>query len=347
MMTRDKLMERLSKLPKVTLGSYPTPLQELQRLSERLGVRVFLKREDLSGPTLTTSGNKTRMLQYRLAKAVEQGADIIVSGFDLQSNHARQVTAASRQLGLDVRLILRRGRWKKTEAPQGNYLLDLLMGAVVQVVDIAPTAHAQLLYEEAARLRAQGRHPYVTGYDDESLSAVAFVECGIELLGQLEQLKVEANYLYLPSEGATQAGLALAAKCTGSSHRIVGINPIDWIKDAPGRIAGLANDAARILGLEVTMHYSEVANLSEYVGMGYGEPTPEGNAAIRLLAETEGVLLDPVYTGKAMAALLEHISRGSVKDGDVVVFVHTGGTPALFSYGESLAGGHNHAGTLL
>lgn len=322
----------LSQFSKVKLGAYPTPLHELPHLSHLCGVKIYMKREDLSGPTLTLSGNKTRMLEYRLAKALEQGADIVIGGFDLQSNHARQLAAAARMLGLKVKLVLRKGRWKDISL-QGNFLIDVLLGAEVKIVNANPDTHAQLVFDEADRLRKKGHRVYITAYDDEVLSTIAFVECGLELRDQLEQLGVRPQYIYVASEGATQAGLILCAKYLGTNWTVVGINPIDWI-NARSRIAELANKAAATLGLNVEIEEQEVINLDGYIGRGYGEPTLQAIEAIRLLAKTEGILLDPIYTGKAMAAMLDHIRIGKIKKDETALFIHTGGLPALFCYEE-------------
>jgi 1-aminocyclopropane-1-carboxylate deaminase/D-cysteine desulfhydrase-like pyridoxal-dependent ACC family enzyme len=308
---------------------------ELESLSERLGgPAILMKRDDMTGD-LAFGGNKMRMLEFRLAPAVRQGADVIVSGFGIQSNHARQVAVAARKLGMDVSLILRRTPYGDASSVQGNLLLDLLVGASVRIVNATAAEQASLVAEEMERLRREGRRPYQTGYHDEDLSAVAYVACALELHEQLAAKSVDEAIVYLSSEGATQAGLQLFSKHTEAPYRIVGVNPVDWIPDVPERIAAIGNAAAERLGLDSRLTPGDIVNHAEaYRGSAYGVPTEEGIAAIRLVAETEGILLEPAYTGKAMAGLLDHIRSGRLSKADVVVFLHTGGIPALFCYAE-------------
>ncbi|TET13197.1 pyridoxal-phosphate dependent enzyme, partial [Candidatus Aerophobetes bacterium] len=166
--------------------------------------------------------------------------------------------------------------------------------------------------------------------------AVAYVNCILEMCKQLEDMDLEPDYLYVASADTTQAGLALGAKYLGLGFPIVGINPLDkrLVEDVPFLVAKIANMAAKILGLDIQVKASEVISYSNYVGRGYGQITQKGIEAIKLVAEKEGVFLDPVYTGKAMSGLIDHIREGKIKRGKKVIFLHTGGVPALFAYGD-------------
>lgn len=331
------LVHRVSQLDRVPLAELPTPLIELPNLSAALeGPRIFMKRDDLTGG-LSFGGNKTRMLEFRMAPAIQEEADIIVSGFGIQSNHARQVVVAARKLGMDAKLILRRTKLDEQIAVQGNLLIDLLAGAEVTIIDATPQQQAHAIEEEVRRLRGQGRNPYRTGHHDEDLSGVSYVACALELEDQVNQLGIQPDYLYVASEGATQAGLLLYAKYTESPWQVVGVNIVDWVRDIPQRIAGIANAASERLGLDYTLGKSDVVNyVDAYRGPAYGVPTPECLEAIRLVAETEGILLEPVYTGKAMAGLIDHIRTRRIGKEEIVAFLHTGGIPALFCYADVL-----------
>jgi len=330
------LRRRLDAFDRVDLALLPTPLSELKNLSRKLsGPRIFMKRDDLTGG-MTFGGNKTRMLEFRLAPAVKAKADIIVSGFGVQSNHARQVAAAARKLGMDVSLILRRTPYESGEAVQGNLLIDLLLGARVQIIDATIDQQARRIAEEVERQRQMGRTPYETGYHDEDLSAVAYVACGLELHEQFDAMGIRPSLLMVASEGATQAGLHLFAAATKSRCRVVGVNMVDWVPSIRTRIAEIANAAATLLGLPERIAPEEINNHeSAYRGAAYGIPTPEGLEAIRLLAETEGILLEPVYTAKGMACLLDEIRQQQIDRDESVVFLHTGGIPALFCYADA------------
>jgi len=328
------LKKKIDCFNRVKLANLPTPLMELPNFSNALGgPKIYMKRDDLTGG-VSFGGNKTRMLEFRLAPAVVQKADTIVSGFGIQSNHARQIVVAARKLGMDVRLILRKICQNEKVNVQGNLLIDLLAGAHVKVVDATQEKQAVLIREEIKRLRAEGKNPYGTGYDDEDLSAVSYVACSLELLDQITELAIEPTYLYVASEGATQAGLTLFSKYTEASYSVVGINMVDWVSDVQARISSIANATAARLGIDCYVSPEDVVNDGNYIGAAYAVPTPECMRAIKLLAETEGILADPVYVGKGLAGLIDHIENGKLGKRDTVIYLHTGGTPALFCYAD-------------
>ncbi len=325
-----ELRLRIGRVPRVRIGEFPTPLTELVRLSRHLGsARIFMKREDLSG--LALGGNKTRLLEFRLAEALSLGADVVIAGLEVESNSARQLTAAANRLGLRTVLLL-----QSTGKPswQGNLLLDKVLGAEIHLVpaseDIDQTMRATADLE-----RRHGNKPYVMNHARffGPGAALAGLEWTLETLQQLDRLGLRPTHFYLSSGGKCQSGMVLVQKMLGRPFRVIGVHakPEATGQDATSRIA---NATAEVLGLDVRVEPREVENRVEFAGPGFAVSTPQGVAAIELLARLEGILLDPVFTGKAMAGLLADIKAGTLNTGDVVVFVHTGGIPALFTHHE-------------
>jgi 1-aminocyclopropane-1-carboxylate deaminase/D-cysteine desulfhydrase-like pyridoxal-dependent ACC family enzyme len=336
---RLDLEGRIDRLPRVHLAELPTPLHELRRFSEALGgPRVFMKRDDLTG--LAFGGNKTRMFEFLLARVLGQGADTVIGGAAVQSNYCRQLVAAANRLGLETHLVLRRVRGERDEAIQGNLLLDLLAGAKVQVIAGGPQEQRQAMLCLAESLRERGRRPSVlrmAADEDLSLDVIAYVDCFREMEEQLAALEIEPFRLYVASYDTTQAGLELGREILGASLSICGVAPARWSAEGPCElIARCANQAAEALGVAHRLEAGRIHNTLDFVGEGYGIPTPEGIAALKLLARTEGIFLDPVYTGKAMAALMAHARSGELRREHTVVFLHTGGATALFAYAREL-----------
>lgn len=327
-----KLKGKIACYKRVKLANLPTPLIELPNFSNALGgPKIYMKRDDLTGG-VSFGGNKTRMLEFRLAPAITQKADTIISGFGIQSNHARQIVAASRKLGMDVRLILRKTNQNEKVSIQGNLLINLLAGAHVKIVNATPEEQLILIHEEAKQLLKQGKNPFITGYDDEDLSAVSYVACSLELFDQINELSIKPTHLYVASEGATQAGLVLFSKYVRTEYSVVGINMIDWIPDIKKHISSIANAAAVRLGVDCYIAPEDINNYNNFVGESYGVPTPECIHAIKLLAKTEGIIADPVYVGKGLAGLINHIKTGKLGKKNDVIFLHTGGAPLLFCF---------------
>jgi len=333
----QELRRRLDRLPRVSLANLPTPLEECKRLTKTLGgPQIWMKRDDQTG--LAFGGNKTRQIEYLLGEVIVQGANAIVSGAATQSNFCRQLTAAAAKFNLKICLILMKG--VKGPELQGNLLLDHLMGAEIEIVDEADSLKLVPYFEQKAEsLRRQGYRPYIVEARGRSapLLSIGYVDAMIELVQQCAERKTSMDYFYLSAANMTQAGLALAAKALGLRSEIRGITPIQWEEHRAVDIARIATQAAQILGLELELSPNEIVNSEQHIGPGYGIPTSEGNAALKLLAQTEGIFLDPVYTAKAMAALISDIHSGKIKPEDTVVFLHTGGTPALFAYARELS----------
>ncbi|MFH1571696.1 MAG: pyridoxal-phosphate dependent enzyme [Gemmatimonadota bacterium] len=336
----SQLEAALAALPRVRLASVrPTPLEPLPRLSRHLGgPPIFIKRDDLTG--LAFGGNKTRMLEFALADAQAKGAEVIVCGSAVQSNYCRQMAAACAHLGLELHLLLRPVRPVDRQEVQGNQLLMRLFGAHVTVLeDYDFQSQQRAIATRAEELRAQGRRVYRPRQDDTvDLDALAYAEVALEIVRQCRDLGIAPQALYVAALDTTQAGVVLGLEYLESTMDVLGFCPFGgW----PGRfeeMARIANQGARRLGLDVQFQPGDFENDDAFVGEAYGIPTPEGLEAVRLVARTEGILLDPVYTGKAMAGLITDI-RADNLDADVpVVFLHTGGAPALFGYAGALVG---------
>ena len=333
MITRQNLLQRIAQIPQVNIGHFPTPFEECPRLSEALGgPRIFIKREDCSG--LAFGGNKVRQLTFTIGEGVDQGADTIIQGAASQSNHCRQAAAACSKLGLNCYLRLARDH---KSIMQGNLLLDHLAGADVEVVDIpfGPELE-EFKFELAEKLKADGLKPYVIASPrSTALAAVAFTWCIAEIHEQQTQIGIDADWIYTASVGGTQAGLVLGTKALGIKLKPFACAPIHW-EGKIDRIRDAANLAASILKLNIQINDSDIQNTDDYIGDAYGYLTPECISALKLVASTEGIILDPVYTAKAMACLIDHIKQGKFDSSDTVIFLHTGGTPALFAYNEEL-----------
>jgi D-cysteine desulfhydrase/L-cysteate sulfo-lyase len=334
------LDRKISNLPRVSLANLPTPLHEAPALTRALGgPRILFKRDDLTG--LGLGGNKTRQLEFRLAKAVAEGADAVIAGYGVQSNDARQTAAACSKLGLDCYLILT-GNGEETYAPKGNLLLDQMLGAEVRIINSTPAMQGQMMQDLSDELRSNGRNPYIAGVDDYYLSAIGYVKCMLEMCLQLETVGLEPDFFFVSAEGSTQAGLVVGAKYLEMDAQIVGITQTRSI-GKPWRCTNVIDEIVRIakktidsLGIELPMKTDEIINLDGYVGEGFGEVTEEGLEAIKLVGKEEGILLDPVFTGKAMAGLIDKIRNREITEEATVVFVHTGGFPLLFEYSSYL-----------
>lgn len=334
----ERVRAAIATLPRVDLISVsPTPLEHLPRFSAALeGPDIYVKRDDLTG--LAFGGNKSRMFEFSLADALEQNADVIVSGAAVQSNYCRQLAAACAVLDLDIELYLRPVRPVDRQTVQGNHLLMRLCGADVTV--LAPDADQHRTIEErVAELQASGRSPYWPRRPETiDLDAIAYVEAAVELEDQFADAGIDPSYVYVASSDTTQAGLQLGFQLLETDREVRGIHPVGGAADVGERMHDIAARAADRLGFECTLDPGDFPNDGSFVGDGYGSPTESGMAAVRQLARTEGILLDPVYTGKAMAGMCAAIEGGTIEAADgPVVFVHTGGQPALFAYAEAIA----------
>jgi len=334
--------------PRFPLATLPTPLHEAARLRAALGgsdhaPRILIKRDDLTG--LAFGGNKARKLEFLVADAQRQGATALVTTGAEQSNHARMTAAAARMAGMRPVLVLT-GEGSPAKA-QGNLLLDYLLGAEVHFVPPHPDPmmaigdlEARTLERVMSELEQQGERPYLIPVGGSSpVGALGYVAGTGELVAQLREMGAAPSRLYYASGSrGTQAGLVLGAKVYQAPYRLYGVAVSGGEPKKTVRAARIANEAAALIGADVRVAAEDLHTDEGYIGPGYGIPTPGCLEAIRLLARHEGILLDPVYTAKAMAGLIDHIRRGEVGPAETVVFLHTGGTPALFAYADQLSG---------
>jgi 1-aminocyclopropane-1-carboxylate deaminase/D-cysteine desulfhydrase-like pyridoxal-dependent ACC family enzyme len=338
-LTPAEVRAAADRLPRVRLAHLPTPLEEAPRFAAKLGggVRVFIKRDDCTG--LVLGGNKARHNEFLLGDAVASGADLFVWGALIQSNNCRQTAAACAKLGIECRLYLSKAH-QKTE-PQGNLLLDYLVGAHVEFTDakIGPELNA-LLAEKAAEFRDAGRKPYF--WDPPRvvpLAAVSYAVCMAEIAEQLKAINVDPEAFYVSSAGATGAGVALGKALLGFECRARLICPMPWPWDIPTRIAADANAAAERMGLSNRIAASDLDVDESYIAPGYGLPSPGGQEAMHMLATTEAILTDHIYTAKALGALVADVRAGKYPRGSALVFIHTGGVPAIFAEPEKVLPG--------
>lgn len=329
-MSETDFKNELAKFRRVPLAHLPTPLEELALLTHLLGgPDILIKRDDCTG--LAMGGNKARKLEFLIADALDRGFDTIVTGGAIQSNHCRQTIAAATKNGLKCILVLTPS-WMQGQ--NGNLLLDKILGA-----EIVLTNEGQPWEDKYAEIEpdilAQGKKPYVipTG-GSNALGSLGYVEMINELLSQCEQINRQVNYIVSASgSGGTQAGMVAGNKLNGSPLKVIGISVGRKKEDSVARISSVARDVGTLLNQPITLNEHDVEVLDAYKGGGYGVPTEEGLDEIERVARLEGIILDPIYTAKAMAALVDLVKNGRFSNSDTVVFLHTGGTPAIFPYG--------------
>jgi L-cysteate sulfo-lyase len=334
-LTTEQLRQAVKRLPRVDLAHLPTPLEEIPRFSERInGPRLFIKRDDCTG--LLFGGNKTRHIEFLLADALQQGADMVVWGAGIQSNNCRQTAAACAKLGLECRLYLYKGH--KPPNVQGNLLLDYLVGARVELVDtkLGPELD-QLLTQKAEEFRKAGRKVYAWDRKHVNpLAAISYALCVAEIVEQLRDCDLEPGAIYASSAGATGAGLVLGKALLGLTCPLRLIAPLKWPWDTRADLAATASRAAELLGLPHRLTADDVDVSEGYIGSGYSKASPGGAEALQLLATSEGILLDPVYTAKALAALIDDVRTTKLGPNTLTVFIHTGGQAAVFAYPDEV-----------
>ena len=310
-------------LPKLDFAHLPTPVESLPRLSAQLkGPQIFIKRDDQTG--LAFGGNKTRKLEYLLADARQQAADTIITGGAVQSNHCRQTAAAAARNGFASILIL---TGEKPVKPSGNYFLDHVLGA--EIVWAGGADRDKVLQETFDKTQSEGRKPYLIPYGGSNpVGALGYVYALQELLEQLRDL----DWIIFPSSsGGTQAGLTLGGRIFDFRGSILGISIDNTASDLSEHVARLAGETTKSLGSDQSFSPEDIMVNDDYLGGGYGimgEPEVE---AINLFARSEGILLDPVYTGRAAAGLIDLIRKGFFNADQKLLFWHTGGTPAIFA----------------
>ena len=331
----------LTRFPRVRLGHLPTPLEPLPRLSAALGgPEIWIKRDDCTG--LSTGGNKTRKLEFLMAEAQAQGADMVMTQGATQSNHARQTAAAAARLGMACHILLedRTGYQDPDYTASGNVLLDHLHGATTETHPGGTDMPAAMEAAAEAR-RATGLRVYVIpGGGSNPVGALGYANCALELLGQANDRGLVIDHLVTATGSAgTQAGLVAGMKALNAGIPVLGIGTRAPQERQEQMVHDLACRTAALLGCAGVVDRADVRADTNYVGAGYGLPRADTIEAIRLFAELEGILLDPVYSGKGAAGLIDWCRTGRFAKGERVVFLHTGGAAGLFAYRGALERG--------
>lgn len=323
----------IHQFPRIELLGAPTPLEFLPRLSDFLGRDIFIKRDDVT--PLALGGNKLRKLEFLAADALREGADVLLTAGAIQSNHVRQTAAVAAKLGLKCVALLENPIATQSEnyLTNGNRLLLELMDVDVVMVEVLTDPAAQLA-EQAERLEAQGFRPYTLPVGgSNALGALGYVECAQEIVHQSEGVVDFAAVVVASGSAGTHAGLAIGLEHLMPQTELVGVTVSRQRDEQLPKVDAIRQALASQLSVEAK---APVTLWDDYFGPRYGEPNEEGTEAIKLLARLEGLLLDPVYTGKAMAGLIDGISQNRFRREGPLLFVHTGGAPALFAYHPSV-----------
>jgi len=328
----------LSHFPRVRLAHLPTPLEYLPRLSEHLGgPAIYVKRDDCTG--LASGGNKTRKLEFLMADALRLGADTIITQGAVQSNHARQTAAAAAKLGMRCELLFenRIAEPKPVYLESGNVLLDRLFGAQTHHYPGGTDMNAAM-DALAEALREAGRKPYIIpGGGSNRIGALGYVECALELLQQCNQQQLPVDcVVHATGSAGTQAGLVTGLRATHANIPVLGIGVNAARQPQEEKVYNLAVETADYIGAGGCVRRQDVVANCDYVGEGYGIPTAGMREALLLLARLEGLLFDPVYSGKGLAGLIDLIRQGEFRAGQHIVFVHTGGSAGLFGYQDEI-----------
>ncbi len=331
---------QLSRFPRVRLAHLPTPLEPLPALSRHLGgPSIFVKRDDCTG--LAAGGNKTRKLEFLLADALAKGADTIITSGGVQSNHVRQTAAAAAKLGLACHLVQQEAAPGRDAdyTETGNIFLDRLLGAEIHMVptEADRPAGAERVADD---LRGRGARPYIVpGGGSNAIGGLGYAGCALELVEQAIAMDLVIDHVVLATAGGgTMGGLVAGLTALNSGIRALGID-VEAEGDAvTERVRTVAAGTADLLDVRGGVPGDAVTVNHDYAGVAYGTPTPEMVEAVTLAARLEGLLLDPVYSGKGLSGLIGLIRAGYFKASDTVVFIHTGGTPALFAYRSAFAG---------
>ncbi len=328
----------LSKYPRVKLANLPTPIEKLERLSKYFGnVNLYVKRDDETG--LAGGGNKVRKLEYLIGDAIANGADTIITQGAVQSNHVRQTVAAASKMGLRSRAILERrisGTNERFDVT-GNVLLDHLLGVESLRFVAADTNMNAEMEKEAEIVRASGGKPYIIpGGGSNAIGALGYVNAAIEIVSQVSATDLVLDHVVVTSgSSGTHAGLAAGFAALHTNVDLLGISIRQPESFQVKKILDEANKISEFLGVPAVSPELVKVN-SDYVGGGYGVTTPETLEAITLAAQYEGLLLDPVYTGKAFAGLVGLIRKNYFKKGANILFIHTGGNFGLFAYEDEI-----------
>ena len=337
-LTAPDLVARINKIPRVNLAQLPTALEFAPNISKELNINLYIKRDDCTA--LAFGGNKTRHLEFIMAKILSGDYDCILTGAASQSNFCRQAVAAANKLNLDSYLVLMHGI--KGRLMQGNFLLYNILGANVDVVEGEDLEeipkHLDKKYNELVK---KGRRPLLIyggfGKEDTVLAGISYANAMAEIDLQMKEQNFMADHLFVTAANMTQAGCVLGAKILNWPTRLQGISPVYWEMNIKKDIARICNEGANLLDLNLEFTDEMINHDNSYVGEKYGAPTKEGVEAMKLLAKKEGIILDPVYTSKGFAALIDYVKKGIIKKGENVIFMFTGGSPAVFAYSAEIS----------
>ena len=338
-----ELKKKIQNFPKQDLILLPTPLMKLENFTKELGgPNIYIKRDDMTG--LAFGGNKSRKLEFIMQDVLDKNADVIITWAGLQSNWCLQTAAAARKFGITPILILF-NVYDLPEEYDGNLLLDLILNADIKIKEVGKGSILHLenvddiLEEAAIEVKERGHTPYIApiggsaagGSMGSPLGAISYVNAHVEMAEQAEEMGMEVNYvLHASGSGGTQAGLAIGAKALSDKIKVLGVSVAEEKNTYTDYVLDIASDTRTALDLDLEIGESDIIVFDEYIGKGYGEMYTDVAETIRLMSIKEGIFLDPVYTGKAMVALMDLVKRGYFKKEDNVVFFHTGGTAALF-----------------
>jgi L-cysteate sulfo-lyase len=326
----------LARFPRVRLGHLPTPLEPMPNLTKLLGgPKLYIKRDDCTG--LSSGGNKTRKLEFLMADALQKGADTVITQGAIQSNHARQTAAAAAKLGMKCQILLenRTGSQSPDYCGSGNVLLDHIHGAPTRSFPGGTDMNAAMEVV-AEEVRSKGGMPYtIVGGGSNAIGALGYVNCSLELVAQANDMSLRIDHVvHATGSAGTQAGLVAGLEGLRSHIPVLGIGVRAARTLQEENVYKLACATADLMGMTGAVARDRVVANTDYVGPGYGKPTDAMIEAINLLARTEGILLDPVYSGKGMAGLIDLIRKGHFKPTENVVFLHTGGSVGLFGYND-------------
>jgi len=328
---------KLDSMPRISLSALPTPLDEAPRLARALGLRkLYIKRDDCT--TLGMGGNKVRKLEFLMADALAKGANVVMTDGGPQSNHARLTAAAARKVGIERCILFLGG--PSFERFDGNLLLDVVLGAEIRFMPDATVQDMEdAMAAEAEKLRGESQTPYVIPIGGSSpVGALGYVSAIRELATQLSDEDKAPLIFFAVGSAGTLAGAALGCRLFLPEAEVVGVSVTGKAHSWLERAARVASGAAELLGVDEKFDQSDIRIEDSYFGLRYGVPSEAGNAAVIEVAQTEAIILDPVYTGKAMSGLIDMARRKLIDTDRTVIFLHTGGAPSLFAFEETFRG---------
>lgn len=332
-LSRLDLKQKIDTLPRINIACLPTPLQEAPNLSSELGVRVLIKREDLTG--LAMGGNKVRHMDFCMADAIAKGSDVSLNINPWMSNNARIICAASKKVGMDYICV---APDSKDRPIQGNLLIQDIMGAELHLLCTSDQSEIMEYTDKLeTKLVEDGKTVYnhIKEHMSRSSATISYMDATLELDQQLQNIEEVGNVEIFIASGGAQGGLILASNSLNLPWNITGVL-VGTPEESFADVVTWSNNALNHLGFSERLTWNDVIQLEGYIGPGYAIPSKECIEAIRMVAELEGIMLDPVYTGKVMATIIDYARNNKFKEDDTVLFMHTGGLPELFNFADQL-----------